>query len=213
MIKSVKEILNNFPNIDTAICRPDDINQVIHYFDELSNVCVPQSGKADTIGGECIRAMQKVLYRAVNDGDMIGNLQNFGYVESAIGYIYGILENYYSIGMAKQFYFAEVSFLDVIEDIKRAKRSSNVKEFFNKHHKVTMNDYINQVKSTAIDLMLIFKEDDFIFNMINKNDDYLLTPLEDFIHAMRENYSIEQDEMINAWNKYLAFKEFLRKKE
>lgn len=33
---------------------------------------VPSKGKADTVGGELVRAMSRIIYRWWNDGDMIG---------------------------------------------------------------------------------------------------------------------------------------------
>lgn len=37
-------------------------------FDEL----VPASGKADTVAGEIVRAVERIIYRSWNDGDHIG---------------------------------------------------------------------------------------------------------------------------------------------
>lgn len=39
---------------------------------ELFDKYVPFSGKADTVGGEVIRAISKIVYRNFNDGDCIG---------------------------------------------------------------------------------------------------------------------------------------------
>lgn len=39
---------------------------------ELFDKYVPFSGKADTIGGEIVRAISKIVYRNFNDGDCIG---------------------------------------------------------------------------------------------------------------------------------------------
>lgn len=43
-----------------------DKNNIESWFDVL----VPASGKADTVAGEAIRAMMRILYRYYNDGDM-----------------------------------------------------------------------------------------------------------------------------------------------
>lgn len=39
---------------------------------ELFDKYVPFSGKADTIGGEVVRAISRIVYRNFNDGDCIG---------------------------------------------------------------------------------------------------------------------------------------------
>lgn len=36
---------------------------------ELFYLCVPESGKAETLGGEIVRALNRLVYRAYNDGD------------------------------------------------------------------------------------------------------------------------------------------------
>lgn len=39
---------------------------------ELSDKLVPARGKAETIGGEMLRAIERMIYRYFNDGDVIG---------------------------------------------------------------------------------------------------------------------------------------------
>ena len=39
---------------------------------ELSDKLVPATGKAETIGGEMLRAIERMIYRYFNDGDVIG---------------------------------------------------------------------------------------------------------------------------------------------
>lgn len=39
---------------------------------ELFDKYVPFSGKADTVGGEVVRAISRIVYRNFNDGDCIG---------------------------------------------------------------------------------------------------------------------------------------------
>lgn len=41
-------------------------------FEELSDSLMKHSGKSDTIGGELIRAVNRICYRFYNDGDVIG---------------------------------------------------------------------------------------------------------------------------------------------
>lgn len=43
------------------------------FFNELRDKLVPACGKADTVAGEIIRAMDRLIYRFYNDGDMVGD--------------------------------------------------------------------------------------------------------------------------------------------
>lgn len=56
--------------------RLEDVSMEKYYenkrFEELSNELMKPSGKSDTIGGELIRAVNRICYRFFNDGDVIG---------------------------------------------------------------------------------------------------------------------------------------------
>lgn len=52
--------------------RPVDLYEANTRIDELFNELVPYSGKADTLGGEVVRAVSRIVYRFLNDGDNIG---------------------------------------------------------------------------------------------------------------------------------------------
>lgn len=41
-------------------------------WEQLEDEYVPKTGKAETIGGEILRAMDRIIYRFYNDGDMVG---------------------------------------------------------------------------------------------------------------------------------------------
>lgn len=41
-------------------------------FEELSDALMKSSGKSDTVGGELVRAVNRICYRFYNDGDVIG---------------------------------------------------------------------------------------------------------------------------------------------
>lgn len=42
-------------------------------FMEPLEVCMPDSGKANTVGGEMTRAVERIVYRFFNDGDNVGS--------------------------------------------------------------------------------------------------------------------------------------------
>ena len=48
------------------------IDELSKSIDNLRDKYVPGSGKADTVGGEIIRALDRLLYRFYNDGDQVG---------------------------------------------------------------------------------------------------------------------------------------------
>lgn len=43
------------------------------FFNDLRSKLVPATGKADSVAGEIIRAMDRLIYRFWNDGDMVGD--------------------------------------------------------------------------------------------------------------------------------------------
>lgn len=59
------------------------------WFEDMFSEYVPDEGKADTIGGEIIRAYMKVMYRYYNDGDMVGISypDETAYLESAVSFV------------------------------------------------------------------------------------------------------------------------------
>lgn len=50
----------------------DLLRKFDEYFDNLRDTLVPDMGKADTVAGEIIRAMDRLVYRFLNDGDCVG---------------------------------------------------------------------------------------------------------------------------------------------
>ena len=54
-----------------AFDRIDELDNV--YFNNLRDQLVPACGKAATVAGEIIRAMDRLIYRYWNDGDMVGD--------------------------------------------------------------------------------------------------------------------------------------------
>ena len=73
----------NGEELYNQIKNKDDIES---WFDTL----VPQSGKADTVAGELIRAMMRILYRDYNDGDRF--FSGYG-VETCGGSAQFLIEN------------------------------------------------------------------------------------------------------------------------
>lgn len=63
-------------------------------WDSLFEEYVPSCGKANTIGGEILRAMTRIIYRYYNDGDMAGVGYGNRTVNSSDRYLSYVVPNY-----------------------------------------------------------------------------------------------------------------------
>lgn len=189
---------------DTEMLTEEEHRALIDVFDQMHNEYVPKSGIAPTVGGELLRAMMRILYRAYNDGDMIGDGQNHGQVESSMAYIFNCIEYYLCQYDAKRLYFAEISFLDLLEDIKAAKTTQNAIKTFNERKSLTQKSYIYHIEDVAITLMQILKNNQFLFECNNDTDSRDISE-ESFIRAMEMCYGITEDDMFDAYLKYQMF--------
>ena len=70
-------------------------------WEELFDKYVPAMGIAETVGGEILRAMTRILYRFYNDGDMVGVGYGNETVNSSDRYLESIVPNYVTLD---QFY-------------------------------------------------------------------------------------------------------------
>lgn len=69
------------------------IGQISNKLNERRDKYVPDSGKAETVGGEIIRALDRVIYRYFNDGDMVGVGYGIETVNSSFRYLYKKVPN------------------------------------------------------------------------------------------------------------------------
>lgn len=63
------------------------------YFNSLRDELVPNSGAAATVAGEIIRAMDRLIYRYYNDGDMVGEGYGNETCNSSYRYLHGIMRD------------------------------------------------------------------------------------------------------------------------
>ncbi len=66
-------------------------------WENLWNEYVPMSGTAETIGGEILRAMSRIIYRFYNDGDMVGVGYGNETCNSSDRYLEFVVPNYISL--------------------------------------------------------------------------------------------------------------------
>ena len=74
-----------------AFDRIDELDNV--YFNNLRDQLVPACGKAATVAGEIIRAMDRLIYRYWNDGDMVGVGYGNETCNGSYRYMYSTLPN------------------------------------------------------------------------------------------------------------------------
>lgn len=66
-------------------------------WENLWDKYVPTSGTAETIGGEILRAMSRIIYRFYNDGDMVGVGYGNETCNSSDRYLETVVPNYTSL--------------------------------------------------------------------------------------------------------------------
>lgn len=75
--------------ITRAQAEEDSEKQLEVLFEEL----VPSSGKADTVAGELVRAMMRILYRDYNDGDLFYEGYGIETCGGSVAYLIAIIES------------------------------------------------------------------------------------------------------------------------
>jgi len=108
-IKSITEMLKECNNDE---CKLDDLfalpglrsedyskeeQEIVATVNEYNDRLVPGSGRANTVAGELIRALCRIYYRWVNDGDVVIPVLGGGcseYVNPSYCYIYAVLHDY-----------------------------------------------------------------------------------------------------------------------
>jgi hypothetical protein len=83
-----KELENKINN--KKVCRTQE--ELDSYFESLYDTYIPDYGKADTVGGEIVRAFCRINYRWFNDGDYAGYGYGMETVGPACTYLIGIPE-------------------------------------------------------------------------------------------------------------------------
>lgn len=73
-MKIPQELLERLHNIETA--ESVDKEELKEINEDLYSILVPPSDNADTVAGEMLRAINKIIYRRFNDGDIAG--QGYG---------------------------------------------------------------------------------------------------------------------------------------
>lgn len=83
------ELYDSFVNIYN-----DDSLNLDNKLSKISDLLVPASGKADTMAGELVRAIQQVLYRDYNDGDRFYTGYGLETCAPSVAYIMDTLDNF-----------------------------------------------------------------------------------------------------------------------
>lgn len=89
LIQKGTELYDSFTDIYN-----DDNLSLDNKLSKISDLLVPSSGKADTVTGELIRAIQHILYRDYNDGDRFYTGYGLETCAPSVAYIMDTLDNY-----------------------------------------------------------------------------------------------------------------------
>ena len=97
--------------LKTAV-KPSDV------LDDIFHDVVPRSGKADSVGGEIVRAMMRILYRDYNDGDIFYSGYGVETAAPSVCYLIDTVEESKdSFERIVEHQFKEDEYTDALEDI------------------------------------------------------------------------------------------------
>ena len=119
----LKNIDNELATLDSG--KPSDILQV--YF----NYLVPDRGNADTVAGEIVRAMMRLLYRDYNDGDVFYEGYGFETCAAAASFVADKLDLYEDFENIAESGLSEDSYTEALEKI-----TSKVISYLQKHEEL-----------------------------------------------------------------------------
>lgn len=74
-------------NLESKEQLTDKCSTIDDLLSKLFDLYVPGEGMADTVVGECIRAINRVAYRYYNDGDLVGYGYGVETASSSLGYV------------------------------------------------------------------------------------------------------------------------------
>lgn len=85
-MKIPQNLLNKLYDVENIVDKEDleDINN------DLYNILVPASDSADTVAGEILRAINRIIYRRFNDGDIAGQGYGRETVNPCVRYLYSL---------------------------------------------------------------------------------------------------------------------------
>lgn len=152
-------------------------DQLQVYFDEL----VPAQGKADTVAGELVRAMMRVLYRDYNDGDLFYS----GYGKETCG-------------------GSVVYLMDKVEDLERPFSEIVENQYEDQYYTTELEDaayLLIQYLNNHPELFMQKNEEDSRNVDENRLDDYFSLPLYEFEPdtSYEESYYAVSDDDIDEF--------------
>lgn len=93
----------------------ETINHLSSSISNLRDKYVPMAGKCDTTGGEIIRALDRLVYRFYNDGDMAGEGYGIETCNSSYRYLYNHVPNCPDLTLNSSEQAYELSLADIVE--------------------------------------------------------------------------------------------------
>lgn len=158
LVQKGTELYNSFVNIfnDNSLKLQSKLNK-------LDDLLVPASGKANTVAGELIRAIQRILYRDYNDGDRFYTGYGIETCASSVAYIIDTLDNF------------EIN--DIFDRLM--------------HGDVTDSDYTKELEEVAICILEDIYDDKYMFTQIPEDSRKYTSSTLDTIIENDKNHEFE----------------------
>ena len=158
LIQKGTELYNSFVNIfnDNSLKLQSKLNK-------LDDLLVPASGKANTVAGELIRAIQRILYRDYNDGDRFYTGYGLETCAPSVAYIIDTLDNF------------EIN--DIFDRLM--------------HGDVTDSDYTKELEEVAICILEDIYDDKYMFTQIPEDSRKYTSSTLDTIIENDKNHEFE----------------------
>lgn len=132
---------SNFNSYDSFTEKFTNIHDVLN---ELFEIYVPSSGSADTIGGECVRALNQVVYRYYNNGDVVGYDYGLETTSNQLGYLVKTIPELSTIADELITYFSPCpGYVNALDDL----ISNTISELFIKYTLFTIHNTENSFKN------------------------------------------------------------------
>ena len=109
----------------------DEVNKASDKLDVLFNKLVPNSGAAQSVAGEMVRAMMRILYRDYNDGDVFYEGYGFETCAAAASFVADKLDLYEDFENIAESGLSEDSYTEALEKI-----TSKVISYLQKHEEL-----------------------------------------------------------------------------
>lgn len=120
-------------------------------FEQIFRDYVPSSGNSPVLGGELVRAWNRVLYRYFNDGDMLSDEEPYGGILPGAHFVQRNVSDRHIVDMIQRMYSAEdKEYADLLHKVKDA-----LTDYINKNPQLlkvqNKKDYLDESLTDSVD--------------------------------------------------------------